>query len=333
MDQSTGTHQKGIAAFAIDNPYFIVVACLIVLILGGLSLVLLPKDLLPASNFPAVQILSFYAGMPVEVVEKDLTARYERYTGQAIGMERQESKSLVGVSIVRNFFNADTDLNTAIAQMTSLTMSVLRRLPPGTQPPLILPFDPMASTPLALVAVGTDKHPHALYDVARYDVRNEIQSIPGAMAPTVMGGAEREVLIYADADKLKEYNLSPLGVMDKVSHLNTFIPAGDVKMNNFDYQILSNGLVERIADMNDFPLRSENGVPVYVKQIGRAEDASKIQTNVVLIDGKSELYVPIYRQPGANSIRIVDETREALKRLGARLGDFRFKLVADQSVF
>lgn len=331
MDQSSGS--KGIAAFSLRNPYFIMVACLIVLIMGGLALVLLPKDLLPASNLPAVQILSFYAGMPVDVVEKDLTSRYERYTGQAIGMDHQESKSLVGVSIVKNFFNAATDLNTAIAQTTSLVMSVLRRLPPGTQPPLILPFDPMASTPLALVSVGTEKHPHSLYDVARYDVRNEIQSIPGAMAPTVMGGAEREVLIYTDARRLKEYNLSPLDVIDKVSRLNTFIPAGDAKIDDFDYQILSNGLVDRIADMNDFPLRSEYGVPVYVHDIGKAEDANKIQTNVVLIDGKPELYVPIYRQPGANSLQIVDQAREALKRLGARLPDFKFHLVADQSVF
>src|SRR5665213_1911750 len=170
---------KGIAAFALENPYFVVVLCIVVVILGSIALALLPKDLLPSSNLPAVQILSFYAGMPVEVVEKDLTSRYERYTGQAIGMERQESKSLVGVSIVKNFFNAETDLNTAIAQTTSLVMSVLRRLPPGTQPPLILPFDPMAAVPLALVAVGTEQHPHQLYDIARYDVRNAIQAVPG----------------------------------------------------------------------------------------------------------------------------------------------------------
>ena len=128
---------SGIAAFAIANPHFIIVICLMVTILGGLALTQLPRDLLPAANLPAVQILSFYSGMPVQQIEKNLTTPFELYTGQAIGVERQESKSLAGVSIVKNFFGAGSDLNTAMSQTTSLVMSVLRQLPPGTQPPLI----------------------------------------------------------------------------------------------------------------------------------------------------------------------------------------------------
>ena len=143
MDQDQPS--KGIAAFSLRNPHFIVVMCLTVILLGGLAVFRLPKDLLPASNLPAVQILSFYTGMPVDYVEKSLTARYERFTGQAIGIIRQESRSLVGVCVVKNFFNSSVDLNTAITQITSLSMSVMSHLPPGTQPPLILPFDPMAA--------------------------------------------------------------------------------------------------------------------------------------------------------------------------------------------
>jgi len=326
-------NRKGIAAFSLSHPHFIIVACLTVVLLGGLAVVRLPKDLLPASNLPAVQILSFYTGMPVDYVEKSLTARYERFTGQAIGIIRQESRSLVGVCVVKNFFNSSVDLNTAITQTTSLTMSVMSHLPPGTQPPMILPFDPMAAVPLALVAVGTEQYAHDLYDVARYDVRNAIQAIPGAMAPTVMGGAEREVVIYANPTRLSLYNFSPLKVIEKVTQFNTFIPAGDVKIGNWDYQILSNALVDKPTEMNDFPLRSENGVRVYLSQIGRAEDASEIQTNVVLIDGKEQVYVPIYRQPGANSLQIVDDTREALKKLALLKDGFSFHLVGDQSVF
>src|SRR5581483_907823 len=171
---SQDTTPKGIAAFSLRNPHFIIVACLAVVLMGALAVARLPKDLLPASNFPAVQILSFYTGMPVDYVEKSLTARYERFTGQAIGIVRQEARSLVGVSVTKNFFNASVDLNTAIAQTTSLTMSVMSHLPPGTQPPIILPFDPMAAVPLALVSVGTEEYPQGLYDVARYDVRNAV---------------------------------------------------------------------------------------------------------------------------------------------------------------
>jgi multidrug efflux pump subunit AcrB len=323
-----------LVSIAIENPHLIIVVCLIVFILGSLAIFKLPKDLLPSANLPAVQILSFYAGMPVKDVEENLSGRFERYTGQAIGIERQESKSLVGVSIVKNFFTPESDLNTSITQVTSLVMSVLRKLPPGTQPPLILPFDPMAAVPLALVVVSDgNKTIEQLYDTARYDVRNAIQSVPGAMAPTVMGGTPREVVIYLDPEKLNKYNFSPVSVLNRLSRLNTFIPPGDIKIGNLDYQIISNGLVEHIATMNDFPLRAEYGVPIYLKDVGNAEDAGQIQTNMVLIDGKQEVYVPIYRQPGGNSIRVVEQVKETIKKLGKRLSGVKLELVADQSFF
>lgn len=302
-------------------------------ILGWLAMNFLPKDLLPSANQPAVQILSFYPGMPVDNVAMNLTSRFERYTGQAIGMARQDSKSLTGVSVVRNFFNPDVDLNTAIAQTTSLVLSVLRKLPPGTQPPLILPFDPMAAVPLALVSVSGDVPPKMLAETGRYDVRNAIQAVPGAMAPTVMGGTDRQVVVYLDEKKLSQFNFSPLGVLNKVTELNSFIPTGNIKMGKFDYQILSNGLADHIDDMNDYPLRSENGVTVKLKDVGKAMDAKKIQTNVVMVDGKEQVYVPIFRQPGANSIQVVDQVKETVKKLEERLHGIKLKVVADQSTF
>ena len=154
MDEQNGSYgSKNLASIAIHNFHLIVVGCLFVVILGSLAILKLPKDLLPSANLPAVQVISFYPGMPVKDVEQTLTARFERNTGQAIGIERQESKSLVGVSIVKNFFTPETDLNSALSQTTSLVMSVLGQLPPGTLPPYILPFDPMAAVPLALVVV------------------------------------------------------------------------------------------------------------------------------------------------------------------------------------
>lgn len=334
MENSTPLPKPNkLVAAAIANPHFVVVSCLFVIILGLLALFTLPKDLLPAANLPAVQILSFYPGMPVSNVEKNLTARIERYTGQAIGIINQESESLVGVSVVKNFFGANTDLNTAISQTTSLVMSVLRHLPPGTQPPLILPFDPTAAVPLVLVAVNSNLSIEKTYDIARYDVRNAVQAVPGAMAPTVMGGVQRQVVIYLDPKKLQQYNFSPLSVLQIFSQLNTFIPGGDIKIGNNDYQIISNGLVNDIDEMNNFPLRAENGVPIYLKDVGRATDAGQIQTNYVMIDGKQEVYVPVYRQPGGNSLTVVDQVRTAMATLQKQLHGVTLTLVADQSVF
>jgi multidrug efflux pump subunit AcrB len=325
---------RGIAAFAIKNPHFTIVVCLAALILGGLSMVRLPKDLLPSSDNPAVQILSFYTGMPVDHVEQDLTYLYERYTGQAVGVQRQESRSLMGVSIVKNYFNSSIGLSNAIAQTGSLVMSVLRKLPPGSQPPLILPFDPMSAVPLALCAVGGERKKESeLQDIGRYWVTNSIQSVPGAMAPTVMGGKTRQVTVYLDQKKLETFNLSPVRVMNKLSLMNTFIPAGDIKMGDWDYQIVSNGLVRNIADMDDFLLRAENGVRVKLSDVGHAEDSSAIQTNVVRINEKNEVYVPIYRQPGANSLRVMDEVKTAVSQLEKTLSGFTLKVVADQSIF
>ena len=322
------------AGFALRNPHFMIVAWLIACIFGALALVLLPKDLLPPSNIPAVQILSFYSGMPVDHVEQDLTYPFERYTGQAVGVKAQQSRSLMGVSIVKNFFNESIDLSNAIAQTGSQVMSVLRKLPPGAQPPLILPFDPMASVPLALCAVGGDgKKQSELQDLGRYRVTNAIQSVTGAMAPVVMGGKTRQANVFLDPIKLRKFNFSPIQVMAHLKAMNTFIPAGDIKIGDLDYQIASNGLVDRVDDMNDFLLRAENGVPVRLKEVGHAEDSSATQTNVVEIDGKPEVYVPIYRQPGANSLKVIDQVRASISKLGKAAEGFKLNIVGDQSIF
>lgn len=338
MDENNGSFgSKGLVSIAIHNLHLIVVGCLFVVILGSLAILKLPKDLLPTANLPAVQVISFYAGMPVKDVEQTLTARFERNTGQAIGIERQTSKSLVGVSIVKNFFTSDTDLNSALSQTTSLVMSVLGELPPGTLPPYILPFDPMAAVPLALVVVSQNNQTiEHVYDTARYEVRNAIQAVSGAMAPTVMGGTLREIVIYLDPNKLRLYNFSLVSVLNRLSRLNSFIPSGDVKIGDYDYQIESNALVEHIAEMDSFPLRAEFGVPVFLKNIGKAEDSGLIQTNVVLIDGKQQVYVPVYREPGGNSIRVVDQVKKAIKKLEGILratNPTTLTLVADQSFF
>ncbi len=316
------------------HPHLMIVICLMIMILGAISISAMPKDLLPASNTPAVQILSIYPGMATTSVETDLTWKFERYTGQAVGISHQESRSMPGISVVKNFFDPEmADQSSAMSQTVALIMSVLRRLPPGSQPPIVLPFDPMANVPIALVAVSGDFPPNVLYDRAQYDVRREIQSHPGAIAPTVMGGAEKQVIIELDPKKLKALNLSALEVMNKLSHLNTFIPTGDIKIGHFDYQVLSNGLTDAIADFNNFPLRSQQGVTVLLKQVGQAKDGNIIQTNVVTIDGTEQVYVPVFRQQGANSLSIIDTVRNGIHSLENQIKGLKLTLVGDQTTY
>lgn len=317
----------------LKRPHLVIVSCILVVLLGSLATLDLPKDLLPVAKLPAVQILSFYPGMSAERIEKSLTRRIELYTGQALGVNRQESKSISGVSIVRNYFDPSVDLNTALTQTNSLVMSVLRRLPPGTQPPLVLPFDPTSTIPLALVAVGGDKPEKELYDLARYRVRNVIQSIPGAMAPTVMGGAERSINVELDPKRLTQFNFSPLDVVENLNKFNSFVPTGNLDVGDKTYQILSNGIVDDVGEMDSFPLRAENGTNINIGSVGRAVDGNKVQTNLVTIDGKPQVYVPIFRQPGGNSLAIVDRAKEALADLEKGIKGVKLTLVADQSGF
>src|SRR5207249_1887557 len=140
---------------ALRNPHAVIIGVLAVLVLGAVALTRIPTDILPVFKTPAVQILTLYPGMPAEVMEKDITTRLERWTGQANGIARQEAKSMVGVSVVKDFFREDIDPNTAMSQVTSLAMSDLYYMPPGTIPPMVMPFDPTASIPLALISVSS----------------------------------------------------------------------------------------------------------------------------------------------------------------------------------
>src|SRR5881275_266590 len=239
---------------ALKNPYAVIVLALTIIVIGLTAILKLPTDILPTFKTPAVQIVTFYPGMPAEVMEKDITTRLERWTGQSNGIARQEAKSMVGVSIVKDFFREDIDPNTAMSQVTSLAMSDLYYLPPGTIPPMVMPFDPTASIPLCLISVSSPTFDETkLYDVAYFDLRNRLQSITGVIAPAVYGGKLRRILAYVDPDKAQARGLAPLDVMTAIQRCNVMIPTGNAKFGDIDYQINVNGMAATVAEINDFP--------------------------------------------------------------------------------
>ncbi len=319
---------------ALKNPYAVIVLALAILVIGLTAITHIPTDILPAFKTPAVQVLTLYPGMPADVMEADLTSRIERWTGQANGIVRQESKSMVGVSVVRDFFNEGTDPNAAMAQVTSLAMSDLYYLPPGTIPPMVMPFDPTASIPLCLIAVSSPTFDETkLYDVAYYQLRNRLQGIPGVVAPAVFGGKLRRILAYVDPEKAQSRGLSPLDVMTAIQKANTMIPTGDAKFGALDYQINANGMIGKVADMNQIPIMMGSGPPVYVGDVAHVEDSHEIQQNIVHINGKRQVYIPIYRQPGANTIAVVDGIKAFIKPILERIPGIHLDVVMDQSVY
>src|SRR3954447_1778145 len=182
---------NGLIRASLNNHHAVTVFVLTIIVLGLLAAAMIPIDILPAFRSPAVQVLTFYGGMPAGDVDKDITNRMERWTGQAAGTARQESRSIVGCSIIRNYYRDDIDPNGALTQVNSLASAAIPNLPPGTLPPVILPFDPTGTTPVCLVALDSDNpndDEKILYDVGRYQVRNMIMSSRGAVAPVVYGG-------------------------------------------------------------------------------------------------------------------------------------------------
>lgn len=319
---------------ALKNPHAVIVLALAILVIGLTAISKLPTDILPTFKTPAVQILTFYPGMPAEVMEKDITTRLERWTGQSNGIARQEAKSMVGVSIVKDFFREDVDPNTAMSQVTSLAMSDLYYLPPGTIPPMVMPFDPTASIPLALISVSSPTFDETkLYDVAYFDLRNRLQSITGVIAPAVYGGRLRRILAYVDPLKAQARGMSPLDVINAVRDFNVMIPTGNAKFGALDYQINANGMVPAVAQLNDLPLRVGNGPPTYIRDVAKVEDSNQIQTNIVRVEGKRQVYIPIYRQPGANTIAVVEGIKAQLKPILERIKGINLDVVMDQSVY
>jgi multidrug efflux pump subunit AcrB len=332
---------NGLIRGSLSNPFAVTVFCLTLVVVGTICLFLIPVDILPVFKSPAVQVLTFYGGMPAVTIETDITNRMERNVGQASGMARQESRSIIGASVVRNYFQPDADPGGAISQTLSLAMSQLATMPPGTLPPVVLPFDPTSSTPIALVALNSQTQGQSvLYDVGRYEVRNMIMSNPGAIAPVVFGGKVRAIMLYLNREKLQARGLSPIDVMNTMDNFNLFLPAGDAKFGDLDFAIDSNSMYDIASKMGDMPLRTELGNRAFVKDVATAKDSAFIQTNVVRIGGaegpsRRQVYIPIFRQVGTSTLTVVNTVKTQLQSIQDRLTrtGIELKLVMDQSIY
>ena len=197
-----------------------------------------------------------------------------------------------------------------------------------------MPFDPTATIPLCLISVSSPQFDETkLYDVAYFDLRNRLQSITGVIAPAVYGGRLRRILAYVDPLKAQARGMSPVDVINSIRDFNVMIPTGNAKFGALDYQINANGMVPAVEQLNDLPLRVGNGPPTYVRDVAKVEDSHQIQTNIVRVQGKRQVYIPIYRQPGANTIAVVEGIKAQLKPILERIKGINLDVVMDQSVY
>src|SRR5215469_1357006 len=320
--------------FAIKNPYFIIVVCLFVCVLGLTSVAQMPVDMFPPIELPEVLVATFYNGMPPKQIEADITDTFERFFTLASGVDHQQSRSMAGVSLISIFFQPGTSADADVTQMSNLAMADLRRLPQGTLPPVVISTG-ASSLPVCLLTVqGQGMTETQLHDNLQYQVRNQIAGVPGATVPPPYGGKYRQVMVYVDPLKLQAHGLSPMDVVRAVDQQNLILPAGDVRIGPLDYNIYTNAQVARPRDINQVPIKTEGQKSVFVSDVGEAQDASYLQYNIVRVDGQNSVYVPIQKQGGnSNTIAVVDGIKKAIKNLRDIPASLKVRVVFDQSVF
>ena len=320
--------------FSIRNPYFIVVVCLIVTVIGLTSLVRMPIDLFPTINIPQVVVATFYSGMPPEQIETDITGRFERFFTMGAGIDHMESRSLPGTSIIKVFFQPGTDADADVNEISNLAMADLRRLPPGTLPPIVQKFD-ASSLPVCLITLrGEGMTETQLRDIGQFTIRNQLAGVPGASVPPPFGGKYRQIMVYVDPAKLQAYQLSPMDVVRAVNNANLILPSGDVKIGPYDYTIFTNSQFRVVDDINRIPIKNTGQAIVTVGDVGHAEDANQIQQNIVRVDGQKSAFLPVMKQGGdTNTIAVVNGIKSVVGSLLDTPPQLKPDVVFDQSLF
>lgn len=322
------------SGFALRYPFFIVMLCLIVAVLGSVTVARMPVDLFPQIDIPVVVVATFYNGMPPEEIESHITDPFERFFTLGSGIDHIESRSLPGVSLIKVYFQPGTSADAAVTTIANLAMAQLRRLPPGTLPPVVLKFD-ASSLPVCLITLkGKGLGETELHDIGQYTVRNQLANVPGASVPVPFGGKYRQIQVYVDPVKLEAHQLSLMDVVRTVNDSNAILPSGDVRIGPKDFNIYTNSQLPTMKDIDRLPLKTVGNGQLLISDVGVTKDASATQTNIVRVDGQHSVYLPILKQGGdSNTIAIVNGIRDGIKNLVDIPKTLVARVVFDQSAF
>jgi HAE1 family hydrophobic/amphiphilic exporter-1 len=305
-----------VPGFSLRNPHIVIVGAILTVILGVVAFLRMPVDVFPQLDIPVAVVATFYPGMPPLDIEADITTRFERFFTLGSDIEHMESRSLPGVSIIKVFFQPGVDLSVATSTLGNLAMADLRHLPPGTLPPLILKSGASA-LPVTLVTVSGKGFTEAqLRDQAQYNIRNWIATVRGTSVPPPFGGKYRQIMAYLNRDALQARGLTLMDVVHALNTTNLIIPAGDAKIGSTDYFVYSNSMIENPDDINQVPVKiGQDQAPVFLGDVGHAEDAAEIQQNIVRINGQRSVYIPVMKQGSANTIAVVDGVKMVLPQI------------------
>lgn len=324
-----------IVKLALQRPYTFIVAALLLLLASPLVIKRTPVDIFPNIDIPVVSIVWQYTGMPASEFGDRITGPFERVLTTTVNdIEHIESTSLNGISVVKVFFQPNAKLPAALAQVTAICQTVLKQLPTGITPPLIISYN-ASSVPILQLGLSSDKlGEQELYDLAINYVRTAFADVPGAAIPYPFGGKQRSIMIDIDPGKLTARGLSPVDVVNAISVQNLVLPGGSVKLGSLESDVVMNASPQSIAEIGDLPIRSSKGAIVYVRDIGSVRDGFTPQTNVVRQDAQRGALLSVYKSGVASTLSIVSTIRERLPQLLTTLPpELTIKPLFDQSLF
>ena len=320
---------------ALSRPLtFIVMAVLIVLI-GPLAAMKTPVDILPDINIPVIAVVWQYQGLPARDMAGRVIYYYERtVTSTVNNIEHMESQSLTGVGVVKIYFQPGTDIRTATAQVTSISQTVLKQMPPGITPPQILNYSASTVPVLQLAFSSPTLGEKQIYDLAQNFIRPALATVPGAATPSPYGGKIRQIQIDLDPQALQSKGLSAQDVETAITDQNLIIPAGTAKVGDFEYDVRLNDSPEAFDELNNLPIKTVNGATIYVRDVAHVRDGSPPQTNVVHVDGRRSVLMTVLKSGASSTLSIVGGVKSILPRLEQTLPpSFKVLLLGDQSVF
>ncbi|MBP7936480.1 MAG: efflux RND transporter permease subunit [Phycisphaerae bacterium] len=320
---------------ALRRTYTFIVMAMLIAILGGVTLVRMATDIFPEIDIPVVAVMWSFSGMPPEEMEQRIASGYERAMTTTVNdIEHIESQSLRGVCVVKVFFHPGAKIEAATAQITAISQSILRAFPPGITPPLIIRYN-ASNVPVLQAALGSNTlTEQQLFDLGQNFIRTGLATVQGAQITLPYGGKFRQIMVDLDLDKLHAWGLSPDDISAAVNAQNLIIPAGTAKVGSQEYNVRLNSSPPTVEEFNDLPIKTVNGVTLYMRDVAYVRDGFTPQTNVVHVDGKRAAVLPILKAGGASTLDIVDRVRKALPGVLATLPrELKVTLLFDQSVF
>lgn len=324
-----------IVRLALRRPYTFVVASLVLVLLGIITVLRMPTDIFPEINIPVVSVIWSFAGMSPEEMERRIVTTTERaFTTTVNDIEHIESQAMLGVSVIKVFFHPGAKIEAAVAQITSISQTILRVLPPGIQPPLIIRYS-ASNVPILQLGVGSKTlSEQQLYDYGTNFLRTQLATIQGASVPLPYGGKPRQIMVDLDLHALQAKGLSAVDVSAAINAQNLVIPAGNIKMGTREYSVRLNSSPEVVDALNDLPIKVSNGAMVYIRDVAQVRDGFAVQSNIVNQDGRRSTLVTILKSGAASTLDIVERVKAALPRIKGLLPpELDLHFLFDQSLF